>query len=65
MYCSNEPSANITMQRDPIRLSDVHPTTLIYGEVEFDRTREANGKVVSFARIIFPPKHWANSLETI
>jgi hypothetical protein len=29
--------------------SDVHTTTQVYGEVEFDRMREANAKAVALA----------------
>ena len=41
--------ADITVQRDLMRHSDVHTTTQIYGEVEFDRMRSANDKAVNLA----------------
>lgn len=41
--------ADITVQRDLMRHSDVHTTTQIYGEVEFDRMRDANDKAVTLA----------------
>jgi integrase len=37
---------DITAQRDLMRHSDVHTTTQVYGEVEFDRMRDANEKAV-------------------
>jgi site-specific recombinase XerD len=41
--------ADITVQRDLMRHADTHTTTQIYGEVEFDRMREANNLAVNLA----------------
>jgi len=39
--------ADLTVQRDLMRHADTHTTSQIYGEVEFDRMIEANGKAVA------------------
>lgn len=41
--------ADITVQRDLMRHSDTHTTMQVYGEVEFDRMRDANDKAMALA----------------
>jgi len=41
--------ADITVQRDLMRHADTHTTSQVYGEVEFDRMRDANNKAVELA----------------
>jgi integrase len=41
--------ADLTVQRDLMRHADSHTTSQIYGEVEFDRMRDANDKAVTLA----------------
>ncbi|MBB5329982.1 hypothetical protein HDF14_003611 [Edaphobacter lichenicola] len=63
MSCSNEPGANITVQRDPIRLSDVPATTLIYGNVEPDPYPRSEWLGHELQRFILLPGR-SNSVET-
>jgi integrase len=42
-------SGDATLKRDLMRHADVHTTMQVYGEVEMDRLREANGLAVTLA----------------